>query len=82
MIYGVYSVRDLLTGFMSVSLDVNDASARRNFAHAVNRGDSLFNSHPEHYVLYKLGSFNTETGLLEVCDMQIVTDAVNEKEDV
>lgn len=82
MIYGLYSVRDLLTGFMSVSLDVNDASARRNFAHAVNRTDSLFNSHPEHYVLYKVGTFDTETGDLVVLDKQIVTDAVNEKEDV
>lgn len=80
MIYGVYSVRDLLTGFMSLSLDANDASARRNFAHAVNRVDSLFNSHPEHYVLYKVGTFNTENGELILSDKEIVTDAVSEKE--
>lgn len=80
MIYGVYSVRDLLTGYMSLSLDVNDASARRNFAHAVNRVDSLFNSHPEHYVLYKVGSFDTEKGEIEVCDHAVITDAVSEKE--
>lgn len=80
MIYGVYTVRDLLTGFMSLSLDVNDPSARRNFAHAVNRADSLFNSHPEHYVLYKVGTFDTEKGEICPCDHEIITDAVSEKE--
>lgn len=80
MKYGLYSIRDLLTGFTGVSVDINDASARRNFAHAVNRSDSLFNSHPEHYVLYKVGEFDSETGVIISCDHQIITDANNEKE--
>lgn len=80
MKYGLYSVRDLLTGFGFISADLNDAAARRNFAHAVNRGDSLFNSHPEHYVLYKLGEFDSTTGEVIPSDHQIITDAVNEKE--
>lgn len=80
MIYGVYCVRDLLTGFMSPCVDLNDASARRNFAHSVNRSDSLFNSHPEHYVLYKVGTFDSESGVVSGVEHQIVTDAVNEKE--
>lgn len=80
MKYGLYSIRDLLTGFTGVSVDINDASARRNFAHAVNRSDSLFNSHPEHYVLYKVGEFDSETGVIIPCDHQIITDANNEKE--
>lgn len=80
MKYGLYSIRDLLTGFTGVSVDINDASARRNFAHAVNRSDSLFNTHPEHYVLYKVGDFDSSTGVIVPCDHQIITDASNEKE--
>lgn len=80
MKYGLYSIRDLLVGFNGVSIDFSDDSARRNFAHAVNRSDSLFNSHPEHYVLYKVGEFDSHTGEITACDHQIVTDAINVKE--
>lgn len=63
MILGIYSIKDSLTGFMNCTLEQNDASAIRNFEHAVTRVDSLFFSHPEHYVLYKLGYFDTSAGI-------------------
>lgn len=63
MIYSIYSIRDLKTGFLQPTLDINDASAIRNFEHAVLQNeDSLFFSHPEDYSLFYLGSFDSETG--------------------
>lgn len=63
MIYSIYSIRDLKTGFLQPTLDINDASAIRNFEHAVlHHEDSLFFSHPEDYSLFYLGSFDSETG--------------------
>lgn len=65
MDYGIYSILDAKTGFLSVSLDQNDASAQRNFAHACKRTDSLFFTHPNDYDLYKVGKFNSDSGVIE-----------------
>lgn len=72
MIYSIYCLKDQLTGFLSPSFDQNDAAAIRNFSFALQRGDLLFGSFPQHYDLYKLGSFSTETGLIVPCDLQVV----------
>ena len=34
MKYGIYSIRDARTGFLPPTVDQNDSSAMRNFAHA------------------------------------------------
>lgn len=62
MIYGIYSVRDSATGFLNISLDVNDKAAIRNFGHACKNTDSLFFTHSSDYTLYKLGEFDTDNG--------------------
>lgn len=64
MIYGIYSIRDALTGFMSPALDINDQSAIRNFARAINQGDSLMDFSPKDFDLYLVGEFNNQTGVL------------------
>lgn len=38
--------------------------AVRSFSDAVN-GDSEFSKHPEDYVLFELGEFNPQTGMVE-----------------
>lgn len=68
MILGIYSIKDALTGYMNVTLEQNDASAIRNFEHAVTRVDSLFFSHPEHYSLYRVGTFDTTHGIADIMD--------------
>lgn len=68
MLLGIYSIKDELTGFMNCTLEQNDASAIRNFEHAVTRVDSLFYSHPAHYSLYKLGKFDTSHGIVDIVD--------------
>ena len=64
MIYGLYAIKDSKTAFMPCNVDYNDASAIRNFEHAVMAPDSLMRSHPGDYALYCLGSYDTETGVI------------------
>lgn len=74
MIYGVYSIRDLKTGYLSITLEQNDASAIRNFEHACSRSDSLLYSHGSDYSLYKLGTFDTDTGTVVPCEKENLRD--------
>lgn len=62
MKYGIYAIRDARTTFMSLTVDYSDEAARRNFAHAVNHPESLMQSHPNDFDLYKLGEYDVETG--------------------
>lgn len=76
MRYLVVSIRDLKTGFLQPTVDLNEASAVRNFEHAVLRNDdNLFFSHPEDYALYDLGLFDTDTGefIFDGLPRQIIT---------
>lgn len=69
MIYGLYAMRDIRTGFLSPVLDMSDASAIRNFEHAVEHNDdSLFFSHPEDYSLFKVGEYDSNTGTVVPVD--------------
>lgn len=62
MIYNIYAIRDDLTGFMTPTVDLNDQSAVRNFRHGVMATRDILHTHPQDFVLYCLGSFDTETG--------------------
>ncbi len=64
MILKVYVMRDAKTSFMTPTFDVNDASARRNFAYCINRTDGLFNSSPEDFDLYCIGEYNSDDGVI------------------
>lgn len=61
MILGIYSINDALNGFGPLSLQNNDASAYRSFA------ETFKNVYqPADYSLWKVGSFDTNTGELIV----------------
>lgn len=79
MIFGVYSIRDVKTGFLSPTFEVNDQVAKRNFEYAVlNSEHSLFFTHPEDYSFYRLGSFNSETGRFETDQLpELICDAAS-----
>lgn len=64
MKFGLYAIRDVHTGFMSPVPETNDNVAIRNFSHAVMNDKSVMNSHPEHFSLYKIGEFESETGVI------------------
>ena len=79
----VYAIRDAATGFGSPFVDVNDASARRNFAFAVNNNGDTMSFAPKDYDLYKLGEFDHESGTFDLlpCPQMVVagTSVFNEK---
>lgn len=62
MIYGVYSIKDLKSGYLPPTYDINDLCAKRNFEHACSNPDSLFYTHFGDYQLFKVGTFDTELG--------------------
>lgn len=68
MIYGVYSILDRLTGYMQLTVEFSDQSAARNFEHASMNDSSLFHSHFEDYSLCKVGTFDSESGVIHSFD--------------
>lgn len=74
MILGVYAIRDKKTGFLSPTVDQNDASARRNFEHAMMNEQSLMFSHAEDYGLYRIAGYDSETGVLTPCEHVLILD--------
>lgn len=63
MEYPVYSIRDSRTGFMAPTLDQNDDAASRNFLFAVKNSRDVMGAYPDEFSLYRLGTFNTESGV-------------------
>lgn len=65
MTFGIYAIKDAKSSFMPCTVDTNDATAIRNFEHAVAQPGSLLASHPNDFALFKLGSFDDEKGYLD-----------------
>lgn len=64
MLYGVYSMRDVKTGFLTPTIELSDAAAARNFTHTVCNSEGLLNTFAQDFSLYKIGEFETDTGVL------------------
>jgi hypothetical protein len=62
MITGIYAIKDAKSAFMSCTVDVNDATAIRNFEHAVRLPDSILSSHANDFALYKVGVYDDGSG--------------------
>lgn len=70
MKYPVYAVRDVHVGFNAPMTDINDQTAIRGFAYAINNsGADIMNFMPKDYDLYKLAEFDSETGRIEPLDV-------------
>lgn len=67
---GVYVVRDVKSTFMTPTFDVNDNTAIRNFAHAVQTSGTVISSHKQDFELYKVGEYDNETGFVEKLDVR------------
>lgn len=75
MTFCIYAIQDLKSTFMSPTVDYNDATAKRNFEHAVMSGNNVFFTHPEDFRLMKLGEFDNDTGRILSYDIpQLVCD--------
>lgn len=64
MTYNVYAIKDNKAGFLSPLVDANDDTAKRNFEHAIANPDSMYFTHANDFDLYKLGTFDTDSGLI------------------
>lgn len=80
MIYNVYAIQDACVGFLTPSFDFNDGSAKRNFAHAMRNSQSLFNSHPQDFSLYRIGAYDSDVGVIDGCTPEKICDGVSVKE--
>lgn len=77
MIFIVTSVRDVIAEqFKDLNLELNDDTARRNFESAVIRSQDtqsgVLYTHPGDFVLYKVGEFNTASGILEPLPLTVL----------
>lgn len=81
MKFGLYTVLDNKTGFLPVQVDQNDAAAARNFAHAIMQTGTILNTHAEDYELFKVATFDTETGVVEPLDVkELIAEGYTYKE--
>lgn len=71
MKFGVYAVRDIKNGFQSITVQSNDPTAVRGFQSAVMQSDSVLFTHAEDFALYRLGSFDADSGRIDVLDMPL-----------
>lgn len=75
MKFGLYSIKDAKTGFMTPVLEQGDPAALRNFSAAVNSPDSLMHQYPNDFALYKVANFDTDTGIDPVLAPIQIADA-------
>lgn len=64
MIYPIFVMKDLKKGFMSPTVDLNEASALRQFHMAMVDDHSVIRVHHEDFSLYKIGEFDNESGII------------------
>lgn len=64
MIYPLYAVRDAKTTFWPPQVEINEASAIRNFAQMINSGNGVAAFAPNDFDFYKVGEFDTEKGIV------------------
>lgn len=80
--FGLYSVKDNLTGFSAPTHDLNDATAVRNFGYAM-QNIPQYAHKPSDYDLYKVGEFDPDTGAITSTIPKIIihgTDFFHNKE--
>ena len=65
MIYPIFVMKDLKKGFMSPTVDLNEASALRTFHMAMIDDHSVIKVHHEDFALYKIGEFDSESGVID-----------------
>lgn len=68
MKYGLYSVRDALNGYLFITTENNDDSARRGFKYKLSLPNSFDGYAAKDLDLYKVGMFDQETGIIEPID--------------
>lgn len=76
---GIYVIRDDKTGYLSPTVDASDAAAVRNFQNAVTKTEGIINAFPQDFSLYRVGYYDSETGLIEAHEREHLADGSNFK---
>ena len=76
MIKGLYCVRDYKVGYTAVLTDENDAVALRGFKMALTPDTIMYNN-PKDFALFKVGEFDTDTGIITPCEPTLIDEAYN-----
>lgn len=76
MILGMYSIYDKKVGYMIPSFQQNDKLAIRNFEIDITSPEAkAINIHPEDFNLQKIGEYDTDTGVVTPCKIEVLVDA-------
>lgn len=63
----IHTVYDLKAeAYMDPFFSHNNSTALRDFTTAANQAEHIFNTNPEDYVLVRLGTYDDDTGRIEV----------------
>lgn len=62
MKFGIYSIRDSKTGFMTPVPEVSDETAIRNFSHTVVNSPNVLSTFVQDFDLYKIADFEDSSG--------------------
>lgn len=72
MIHPIYCVRDIKSVWLTPTVDVNDATAKRNFIYALSNSENIISASPADFALYKVASFDNETGIVIGIDPELI----------
>ena len=70
---GIFSIKDLKAGFQQIFLSANEAVAMRDFGQICCKPDTNYNNFPADYELYKVGEFDTDTGIADTNVTKLVS---------
>lgn len=75
MKYGLYAIRDIKTGFMTPTMDINDESAVRNFYHSVQNSEGILYTFASDFSLFRIGEFDSDSGqIVPLIPIEFVAD--------
>lgn len=71
MVKNVYTIRDIMRGDYSEHIFTahTHGEAERSFRELVLDKNTLLSKYPEHYSLFQIGQFDSNTGLVKSLDM-------------
>lgn len=75
MVYNLYSILDVNVGYQMPIVQDNDAVAMRNFENACIDKSSVFNTHSVDFSLWCIGTFDTDTGVVEPMPQRKICNA-------
>lgn len=80
MIFEMYSIKDNKTGYMQPTLEMSEETAVRKFAHLLADSTALISFASEDFDLYRIGEFNSDSGIVTPITPEFVTNGIALKE--